>query len=292
MIYDVRLVTSASYQGLVPFARHVLRIAPVDRPGQIVHQEAVEIEPAPLERIDGRDFFGNRTIWSTIETAHAKLVVRMRARIEVRAPVAPPAMRTPPWETVRAGAAESFDLAPDSPVHFLFPSRHVALSDAIGAYAGRSFPAGRSILDGALDLMRRIHLDFAYVSGATDVSTPAQEAFANRRGVCQDFAHVMIAGLRWLGLPAAYVSGVLRTVPPLGQPRLDGADATHAWVSVWCGTDAGWVGLDPTNALIVGDDHVVLGVGRDYGDVAPLDGVVLTHGAQHVDVAVDVAPIG
>jgi transglutaminase-like putative cysteine protease len=291
MIYDVRSVTSASYQGRVPFARHVLRLAPGDRPGQIIHDEIVEIEPSPLERIEGRDFFGNRTIWSAIETPHAKLVVRMRARVEVTPARPPSRAQVPAWEVVRALAAESFDLSPASPAHFLFPSRHVALSDSIGAYAARSFPPGRDVLDGALDLMGRIHAEFAYVSGATDVSTPAQEAFAKRRGVCQDFAHVMIAGLRWLGVPAAYVSGFLRTIPPAGAQRLEGVDATHAWVSVWCGGEAGWVGLDPTNALIVAADHVVLGVGRDYADVAPLDGVVLTHGAQHVDVAVDVAPV-
>jgi transglutaminase-like putative cysteine protease len=138
--------------------------------------------------------------------------------------------------------------------------------------------------------MSRIHSDFVYDSEATDVSTPAAEAFRVRRGVCQDFAHIMISGLRGLGLPAAYVSGYLRTLPPPGGVRLEGADATHAWVSVWCGEENGWIAFDPTNAIVVKNDHIVLAIGRDYSDVAPIDGIILAPGKQTLKVGVDVIP--
>jgi transglutaminase-like putative cysteine protease len=147
--------------------------------------------------------------------------------------------------------------------------------------------------------MHRIRDDFRFDAKATTVSTPLAEAFALRAGVCQDFAHVMIAGLRGLGLPAAYVSGYLRTRPPPGRPRLRGADASHAWVALWCGADhgagegigeGGWIGLDPTNACVVRDDHIVVARGRDYGDVAPIDGIVASAGAQKLTVEVDVIP--
>ena len=138
--------------------------------------------------------------------------------------------------------------------------------------------------------MARIRDEFRYDAKATDVSTSAEEAFAARRGVCQDFSHIMICGLRGLGLPAAYVSGYLRTLPPPGQKRLQGADATHAWVALWCGEDRGWVGFDPTNNLVARNDHVVLAVGRDYSDVAPIKGLILTPGDQSLKVEVDVIP--
>src|SRR5262249_52446141 len=159
------------------------------------------------------------------------------------------------------------------PAHHLFPSRLVPLDPEIRAYAAESFPARRPLLDGAIDLARRIKADFRYQPGATTVSTTPPMAFALRPGVCQDFAHIMICGLRSLGLPGAYVSGYLRTARP-GTARLEGADAMHAWVLVWAGEAAGWHGLDPTNAIAAGDDHIVLAVGRDYADIAPIAGVV------------------
>jgi transglutaminase-like putative cysteine protease len=157
-------------------------------------------------------------------------------------------------------------------------------------YARASFSPFRPLVEAAADVMTRLHRDFAYDPKATTVSTPAAEAFAARRGVCQDFAHVMIAGLRGLGLPAAYVSGYLRTTPPPGKPRLQGADATHAWVRLWCGESLGWISFDPTNALVGGDDHVTLAIGRDYSDVSPIDGVTLAPGEQELKVEVDVVP--
>ena len=160
------------------------------------------------------------------------------------------------------------------------------------AYARESFGKARPVLEAASELMARIRRDFTYDPEATEVSTPLAEAFAQRHGVCQDFAHIMIAGLRGLGLPAAYVSGYIRTIPPPGQKRLEGADASHAWALLWCGPETGWIGLDPTNDLIVADDHIVTAVGRDYADVAPLDGVLIGPGSQKIGIAVDVIPVG
>jgi transglutaminase-like putative cysteine protease len=167
----------------------------------------------------------------------------------------------------------------------------IGVPDSIRLYAEKSFPPGRAIREGAIDLMNRLHADMTYDGEATDVSTLPEEAFGLRRGVCQDYAHIMIAGLRALGLPAAYVSGFIRTLPPPGTARREGADSMHAWVLVWCGAKAGWLPLDPTNALVVSEEHVVVGVGRDYADVAPIDGVIITTGGQSLDVAVDMAPV-
>jgi len=198
---------------------------------------------------------------------------------------------TAPFEQIRDEACRSATLEAESPAHFLFPSYCVPLDRDIADYAGESFAPGQPVLAGALDLMRRIHRDFTYHPGATDVSTPPADAFALKRGVCQDFAHIMICGLRSLGLPAAYVSGYLRTVPAPGEKPLEGADATHAWVSVWCGRD-GWRGLDPTNAIVAGEDHIILAIGRDYADVAPSEGMIVSSGHQKLSVAVTVVPVG
>jgi transglutaminase-like putative cysteine protease len=183
------------------------------------------------------------------------------------------------------------DIGATSPAHFLFPSRQVSLDPEIADYARESFSPGRPVFAGAFDLMGRIKADFVYEIGATSVATTPSAAYKLRRGVCQDFAHVMIAGLRGIGVPAAYVSGYLRTVPKAGRARLEGADAMHAWVMVWCGTGAGWWGFDPTNAILVGDDHVTLAVGRDYSDIAPIAGIVFASGEQHLEVSVDVIPV-
>jgi len=175
-------------------------------------------------------------------------------------------------------------------VFAIYPSRNVHIFEAATDYARTSFPPGRPIYEGAVDLNERIHEDFTFDSKATEVTTSPAEAFAAKRGVCQDFAQVMIAALRGLGLPALYVSGYIRTIPPPGKPRLQGADASHAWVRVWCGPSFGWLGLDPTNAIAEGDDHVVVARGRDYRDVPPVDGVIVSSGDHELDVEVDVIP--
>ena len=292
MLYDIRQVTDYRYATPVPFARQVLRLLPVERAGQRVIAADLTIRPAPTERSDSTDFFGNRLTTVAFAFPHSRLTLETRARVLVEKSESPLSRTTPPFEQVRRLAVTETDLGGQSPVHFLFASRLVALDETIAAYVQKSFPPGKAILDGACDLTRRIKADFKYDPSATDVTTRPAVAFAQKAGVCQDFAHVMIAGLRTIGLPAAYVSGFLRTEPPPGRPRLEGADATHAWVAVWCGREVGWVGLDPTNGVPAAEDHVVLAIGRDYSDAAPVDGVIVTSGDHTLDVAVDVIPVG
>ena len=289
MIFDLRVMTISTYEGDVPFARHVLRLRPVDKPGQKVLDFSIDVEPASASLSEGVDFFGNADTSVAVSETHQRFIARVRARVEVRATSIPGV--TPSWEDVARSALESRDLSPDAPAHFLYPSRMVGVPDVIRTYAEESFPPGRAILEAALDFNARLRADIAYDTEATDVSTLPEDAFRLRRGVCQDYAHIMISGLRAMGLPAAYVSGFIRTLPPPGQPRREGADSMHAWVSVWLGDAHGWLGLDPTNALIVGEEHVVVATGRDYADVAPLDGVIVSAGAQRaVEIAVDLAP--
>lgn len=292
MIYDVRHITTYAYSRSVPFARCILRLEPRNDGGQSVRSSELTVTPRPAERDDATCFFGNRMTTLTIAKPHRELKVEMRARVEVRRTPAPFPGLTRNWEDVGAQALASASLAPDSPAHHLYPSRLVPPVPAVTDYARSSFTPLRPVLEAATELMARIRADFTYDPEATEVSTPLEEAFRERHGVCQDFAHVMIAGLRGLGLPAAYVSGYIRTVPPPGQKRLEGADASHAWVMLWCGPETGWIGLDPTNDLIVADDHIVTAFGRDYADVSPLDGVVVGPGSQKIGIAVDVIPIG
>jgi transglutaminase-like putative cysteine protease len=291
MIYDIRQTTTYDYASKVAYAHHVLHLMPINRARQRVHAAALEIFPVPVERREGFDFFGNHVTWIGLEEAHDSLSIKVAARVAVEAPVDPAPLETPPWEEVRAAVMMTSDIGATSPAHFLFPSRQVSLDPEIADYARESFLSGRSIFDGAIDLMRRIKADFVYEIGATSVATTPSAAYKLRRGVCQDFAHIMISGLRGIGLPAAYVSGYLRTMPKAGRARLEGADAMHAWVMVWCGAAAGWCGFDPTNAILVGDDHVTLAVGRDYSDIAPIAGVVFAAGGQHLEVSVDVIPV-
>jgi transglutaminase-like putative cysteine protease len=289
MIYEVRQLMRLTYGSFVPVARHILRLQPVQGPGLEVLESEIRIEPAPAERTDGTDFFGNGITHFSVREPHNALSIESRAVIDLKPAPERAAASTPAWEGIRRAAASAGSLDALSPAHFLFPTRHVPIDDAIREYAQTSFTRGRPVLEATIDLMVRMRADFVYDRDATTVATPARAAFDLRRGVCQDFAHIMISGLRSLGLPAAYVSGYLRTDPRPGQARLQGADAMHAWVSVWCGEDAGWQGLDPTNALRAGIDHIPLGFGRDYSDVSPLDGVIVDAGSHSLAVAVDVA---
>ncbi|MEI5666031.1 transglutaminase family protein [Bosea sp. CCNWLW174] len=291
MIYAIRHLTAYSYSRPVPFARCILRVLPRDGVGQRVLTSQLSVAPRGAERRDGVCFFGNRTTTLTIAKPHRELRIEMTSRVEVMRTAPPFPALTRGWEEVAELALQAQSLSPDSPAQYLYPSRLAPTVSEITDYARRSFAAKRPVFEAAGELMARIRKEFVYDPEATEVSTPIREAFANRHGVCQDFAHIMIAGLRGLGLPAAYVSGYLRTIPPAGQPRLEGADATHAWVMLWCGPETGWIGLDPTNDLVVADDHIVTATGRDYADVSPLDGVLVGPGSQKLDVKVDVVPV-
>jgi transglutaminase-like putative cysteine protease len=251
----------------------------------------LQILPEPVQRREGQDFFGNRLTWIEIDEPHETLIVKLSARVAVDADPPPPPGETPAWESVREAAFATGDIGPLSPAHFLFPSRMVSLDPEIRDYVRQSFPPGRAILDGGIELIGRMKADIAYEIGATTVTTMPPMSFALRRGVCQDFAHIMISGLRGIGLAAAYVSGYLRSAPSSDANRLQGSEAMHAWVLLWCGA-AGWIGLDPTNAILASEEHVTLAIGRDYTDVAPMDGVILGSGGQGIDVGVTVTPAG
>jgi transglutaminase-like putative cysteine protease len=289
LLYDLRHVTVCSYGATVTYSRCNLRCLPKEGSGQRIIESSLEITPAAVESNERRCFFGNRVVHARIETPHRELRAEARARVEVDRP--PPPQASPAWEDVRDEAFDSESLEAQSPAHFVYPSRFVPMFEPAVDYARESFSPRRAVLDAARELMGRIRRDFRYDPKATDVRTPLAKAFEQRRGVCQDFTHIMIGGLRGLGLPAAYVSGYIRTIPPEGKPRLEGADATHAWVSLWCGREAGFVDLDPTNNLVVANDHIILAHGRDYSDISPIHGIVLGAGEQEVDVGVDVVPV-
>ncbi len=290
MIYKLRHLTTYIYEKPVTFARCALRVTPRGGGDQTLlsHELIVTPEPAKIDRRVGQ--FGENVVTATLTTPHRRLAIDAISRVEVVRPRLTPLLFEISWEAARAQAlaAESLDIG--SPANFLYPSRMAPLTPAITDYVRGFFPPRRPIIEAAYDLAVAIRREFTYDPKATEVSTPAAAAFEARSGVCQDFAHIMIAGLRGLGLPAAYVSGYIRTYAAPGQPRLEGADASHAWVDLWCGDAHGWIGFDPTNALVVGEEHVVLAAGRDYLDVAPIGGVILGPGDQTVDVEVDLAP--
>ncbi|WP_279482057.1 transglutaminase family protein [Aureimonas sp. SK2] len=290
MIYDIRLLIAYHYPGLVKDARHILRVEPREDRGQRVLARRLGVEPAPGELHEEADFFGNRTAHLLLPRPHDELRIELTTRVLVERR-APRLERTPPPAAIRRLVAGSRDPDGGSPVHFGGAGHLVAPSPAVAAYVAETLDADAPIGLSLLALARRIRADFRFEAGVSSVGTGVEETFATRRGVCQDFSHMMIAGLRGCGIPAAYASGFLRTEPPPGRPRLEGADAMHAWVEVWTGPDEGWIGFDPTNGCLAGDDHVLVALGRDYADVAPIDGVLITAGPQRHRHAVDMVPV-
>ncbi len=282
--------TTYRYAPRVDIAYHLACLTPQSGHAQQVAGAELLVEPMPAQRRTAADAFGNLRTWFALFTPHDALRVRAESRVVVtpRFDALEP-QASARWEQV-CSALRYRVRAPFWPAaDFLYASPFVALLDDLRIYAQPSFPAGRRLMAGAIELMHRIHADFEYRPQSTSIGTPLAQVFAQRSGVCQDFAHVMLGCLRTLGLPAAYVSGYLLTEPPPGQRRLLGADASHAWVSVWC-PQLGWVDLDPTNDVVVGSTHVTLAVGRDFGDVTPLRGVI-RGGAEHaMQVAVSVLP--
>jgi transglutaminase-like putative cysteine protease len=288
VIYEITHLTRYSYGAIVELTTGVLRLTPRSGDGQEVERFSILTDPVSQRPTERFDPFGNCVTSLRIEKPHRQLSITASSRVRVNRTPAP--TRSPAWEIVGAEAAAITSLDTDRPAIALYPSRRVALFDEATAYAKMSFTPGRPILDAASELARRIHSDFIYDPEATEVSTAAAEAFDRRRGVCQDFAHIMIAALRGIALPALYVSGYIRTIPPPGKERLAGADATHAWVSVWCGAALGWRDFDPTNAASIQNDHIVVARGRDYSDVSPIESMVLSSGGHRLEVEVDVIP--
>lgn len=290
MDYSVTHRTTYRYGTDVAVSHHLGRLHPRELPWQQVGDFALQVEPAPTALDERIDFYGNPTSYFSIGSPHEKLIVTARSRVRVAAPLLPIATQTPPWEMVRQRCASDV-LMPDSAVgEFRFNSPHITRRPAFADYAAPSFPRECPLLQGVCDLTARIYRDFKFDARATTTATPIDEVLVHRRGVCQDFAHLAIACLRSLGLPARYVSGYLETQPPPGRPRLVGADASHAWFSVWCPAH-GWIDADPTNNILPGDRHITIAWGRDFSDVSPLRGVVVGGRDHSLGVSVDVARI-
>ncbi len=291
MLYDIIHVTRFDYTTPVRFARCNLRLKPIDWPGQRLDEYALHISPSGRHHPAIADAGLAHVTRLTVEQPVRHLIIESVSRVTVDRLVPTPATDDPTLAEVAAMARASRDGSAAGPAAYLYPSPLLPLDAAIGAWCGEELAPDRPVLEAGIALARRIWREFTFDGDATEVHTTPAEAFAKRRGVCQDFTQIMVTGLRSAGLPAAYASGYIRTLPPPGQPRLVGADATHAWVLLWCGPRSGWVGLDPTNGIWMAGDHIVMAVGRDYGEIAPVDGMVLGAGAQRMDVSVDVAPV-
>jgi transglutaminase-like putative cysteine protease len=284
--------TTYSYASSVDAAHHIAHLRARPFPGQKVTSISIATQPAPALAVQHVDHFGNLIDIYRIDRPHQRFDIEVRAAVEVKFPEPPPAHATPPWEQIRKALDGDGFPAPIEASEFVHESPLVPLDDALRAYGARSFTPGRPILEAACELTGRIKADFEYHPGATDISTPLHEVFEGKAGVCQDFAHVMIAALRTHGLAAGYVSGYIRTVHSREEIELRGSDASHAWVAVWCGEAAGWVHLDPTNDLVARQDHVAVAWGRDFSDVSPLRGVILGGGSHAYSVAVTLVPTG
>jgi transglutaminase-like putative cysteine protease len=290
VIHHVVHVTEYLYSERVSTSHHDLHLLPRATPEQTCLGEELEIAPAPATRRERTDDFGNRCTYVEIHEPHNNLRVTSRADVEV-APPAPLPATSVPWESVRDVVRAGAGAEARAARAFAFSSPYVPASTWAVAreYALPSFAAGRPVVEAARALTTRLHADFAYDSRATTIATPVDEVLRLRRGVCQDFAHLQIACLRALGVPARYVSGYLVTRPPPGKPRLVGADASHAWLAAFV-PDHGWLPLDPTNDLVPGEQHVTVAWGRDYSDVTPVRGVIMGGGRHDLWVSVEVMP--
>ena len=292
MRYRISHRTRYLYGETVPLCQNALWLMPRDDAGQRRELFSLHITPTPSTQGTRRDFFGNDVTYFAIEQGFRELDIAATSVVTV-----PPRADggrlddSPPWELVTAGLCNDLSPAGIDACQFRHPSPSAEPSPALADYARESFTRGRPVAEAARDLTARIHRDFRYEAGVTTVQTSVEHVFRMRHGVCQDFAHLGTACLRSLGLAARYVSGYLRTIPPAGQPRLVGADASHAWLAVYCGR-VGWLDLDPTNDVIPATDHITVALGRDYGDVTPVKGLFVGGGCHEMTVSVDVEPIG
>ena len=290
MEYFVRHRTTYRYLQDVSHSWHLAHLRPRATPLQAVHDSSITLSLDTASRVAREDYFQNPCEWFSIDQPHTHLDMLAESRVTVQPAPERLSRDSIPWEEVRTRLENPQDDEERDVVQYLFDSPMTKFRSDIAAYGSVSFPPHRPILAGAMELMNRIHQDFRYDTTVTDVSTPLDRVFEIRAGVCQDLAHVGIAAMRAIGLPARYVSGYLLTAPPPGKPRLLGADASHAWFSVWA-PPFGWVDLDPTNNVLVGESHVTASWGRDYGDVAPVAGIILGGHDHVVEVGVDVIPV-
>jgi transglutaminase-like putative cysteine protease len=291
MIYDVSHRTTYRYANPVLQSQHLVHLTPRSGARQTVHRHSLLIEPAPSSHVELEDYFGNSSAILTIEDEHSEFVIHARSTVEVQARELPILALSTAWEQVAHKALRGADALDVDVLQFVSASRHTRIVGEAIDYARPSFPPGRPILEAAMDLTQRIYAEFKFDPAATDISTPVSDILRERRGVCQDFAHLAITCLRAMGLPARYVSGYLLTYPLPGMEKLQGADASHAWISVWS-PETGWVDFDPTNGIMPTDEHVTVAHGRDYDDVSPISGVLLGGSRQKIEIAVDVAVAG
>jgi transglutaminase-like putative cysteine protease len=291
VIYDIKLLITYQYASPAEGGRHVACVVPLDDGVmQTVQSASLRIDPPPAEQLDRLDFFGNSLTEFSFRGPHDGVTLALEARV-TRGDLWQPTVSSLSIGGLRGELAECREVGPDSPLHFVQPSSRVPQNAGMTAFAKAQLRPGMRVSDVVRVVGNALHQHMRFDPEATTVATPAAEAFAKRRGVCQDFSHIMIACLRGIGVPAGYVSGFLRTTPPLGKPRLEGADAMHAWVRAWCGRAAGWIEFDPTNNCGAGRDHIVVARGRDYSDVAPIRGAMRISGSQKSSQRVDVIPL-
>ena len=291
MIYRIHHRTSYSYGEPVAVSHHAARLAPMELETQETRDFQLIIDPVPALRKTRLDYFGNRVCFFSIQETHDRLDVSATSTVIVHATTPAATAVSMAWEDVSRMFQDPVSPAVVDPFQFAMDSPMVRRSMILADYARPSFEAGAPLLEAVEDLTKRIYTDFQYDPASTDVETPVERVFEQRRGVCQDFAHLAIACLRSLGLPARYVSGYLVTHPPEGRERLVGGDASHAWFSAYC-PEAGWCDFDPTNNVMPGEEHIPEAYGRDFGDVSPLSGILVGGGRHAIRVSVDVMPIG
>ena len=289
ILYHVMHETRHRYQRSVMLSQQMLHLTPRAFAHQDVISHQIEVVPVPQEWSEHTDYFGNQCRGFTLGTPHRTLIVRSSATVALlRRPNVSYLGKSPAWEDQRLRMCNV--LLAHEPIKYMFESPHVPCSTELAAFALPSFTPRRPLLEAAYDMTHRIFKDFEFDGNATTIATPVHEVLTGRRGVCQDFAHLMIGCMRSIGLPARYVSGYILTSPPPGQVRMVGADASHAWVSVYA-TNVGWVDCDPTNRRLVEDEHITVAWGRDFSDVTPMRGTVLGGGAQDLVVSVTVTPL-
>jgi transglutaminase-like putative cysteine protease len=291
MLYDVSMRIGYSYEVMASGARQVIRVLPLTVEGsQRLIAGTVSFSPPPDERADFSDFFHNQATAINFRNPLDKFDIRMQARVLVESP-APRVDVTPRVSKLADEIFDCWTLGPEAPHHFLGDSPMLGPSSEVAEWGRSMIRPEMSVMAAATTICDRIYRQFTYLPGSTRVDTPASTAFKLKKGVCQDFTHIMILALRAMGIPAGYVSGFLRTIPPPGKERLEGADAMHAWVRVWCGKATGWLEWDPTNNMMAGADHIRVGYGRDYSDVAPVVGILKSYGSHKTEQAVDVVPV-
>ena len=290
MKYRITHSTTYEYGDAVSLSHNIARLRPRNNGAQqICLEHHLSVLPAPSDRSDSLDYFGNHISYFSLQEPHNQLKITARSEVEISPAVRPDFSVGSPWETVREGLLASADPATRAAREFTFDSPYVIRSTELATYALASFAPGRPFLECLLDVTERIHREFEFLPGATKVGTPVADILRMRKGVCQDFAHLELGCLRSIGFAARYVSGYLVTTPPPGSSRLQGADVSHAWIGVFA-PGLGWIDFDPTNGLMPSDSHITVGWARDYDDIGPVRGVIVGGRHQHLDVSVDVAP--